>query len=276
MAPHRTRPPARRRRAGGVPGRGRRRPRRCRRRSCRCSSRWPRRPGRRSGGYGPRCRSPPTSSACARSSTSTPDERAAQGLRVAAVIPTIVAALHRVSLGRAARRRRSDRSARPSPTCARVTGDDPDARRGTGARALPDPDDRPRLQRLDVHGPRRRVDRRRHGRRRRRRPRRAGRPAARRRPEPGPRRPRRHRRPGQHRGLGRGRGGRRTADHGLRPRRLPHPRSPLGPAAGGRRRARRATSSTRRSTSRGGSWPRCSGSSRTTRCPATSSSSPAS
>ena len=57
-------------------------------------------------------------------------------------------------------------------------------------------------------------------------------------PGSGPRRPRRHRRPGPHRGLGGGRAGRRAADHGLRPPRVPRPRPAIGAAAGDRHRPR--------------------------------------
>ncbi len=180
-----------------------------------------RRPGRRSGASGPPVRSPPTSSGCARSSTSTPPSAPARRCASPPSCPAIVAALHRASLGldpldggddlghaAAYLRARHRRDARPGG--------------GTGARAVPDPHHRPRLQRLHVHGARRGLDRRRPRRRRRRRPRRPRRPAARRRAGPGARRPRRHRRPGTHRGVGRGRGRRRPTDHGLRPRRLPH------------------------------------------------------
>ncbi|CAA9566283.1 MAG: Citrate synthase (si), partial [uncultured Thermomicrobiales bacterium] len=100
-----------------------------------------------------------------------------------------------------------------------------------GDRALPDLDDRPRLQRLHVHragdhlhrgGPRRGGGRR---------DRRDVRPAARRRPEPGAGDAGgdRHARP--RRRLDPRRGGARRADHGLRPRRLQDRRPALAAAA---------------------------------------------
>src|SRR6185312_185879 len=98
---------------------------------------------------------------------------------------------------------------------------------------------RPRLQRLHVHRPRRRLDRRRPGRRRGRRARRVLRPPARRRPRPRARRARRDRHSGPDRRLGtrQARGGR--ADHGLRPRRLHNGGPAVAPAPRHRPRARR-------------------------------------
>ena len=205
-----------------------------------------------------------------------PAERAAQGLRVAAVIPTIVAALHRVSLGqdpldeatRAGADRglpaRRDRARRRPTSAARAleqyliltidhgfnastftgrvvasTGADMADVVGAALGALAGP----------LHGgaPSRALD--------------AldaiGDPAA-------------------HRGVGRGRGRRRPAHHGLRPRRLPHAATRARRCCGRSPPASAATSSSRPSTSRRASSTRCAASSRTARCRATSSSSPAS
>ena len=103
--------------------------------------------------------------------------------------------------------------------------------RGPRHRAVPDLDDRPRLQRLHLHRPGRRLHRRRRRGEPGRRGRRALRPAARRRAQPRPRHPRRDRHPRPHRRLDpRTRPGRRP-DHGLRAPRLPHRGPPLAHAA---------------------------------------------
>ena len=117
----------------------------------------------------------------------------ANAMRLCAVTPVLIAALHRA---RASATSRSTR-ATTSPTAANylymIDGDEPDPHPGPRHRAVPDPRDRPRLQRVDVHRPRRHVDRRRRRRGGRRRARVAVGTAARRRAEPGARHARRHR-----------------------------------------------------------------------------------
>ena len=111
LAPRRRRPPARRRRAGRVPRRGRRRTACCRRRSLPVLEPLATATGPTLG----RVRAAVSIAADELGLRPLidiePDERAAQALRVAAVIPTIVAALHRVSLGLRPARRRTRRSA---------------------------------------------------------------------------------------------------------------------------------------------------------------------
>ena len=247
----------------------------CRPRSSRSSARWRRPPARRSAGCAPRVSIAADELGLRPLIDLAPDERADQGLRVAAVIPTIVAALHRVSLGHdpVDGGTRADADGRLPP---RRDRGDAHGRRGPRPRAVPDPDDRPRLQRVDVHGrvvastgadmadvvgaalgalagplhggaPSRALD--------------AldaiGDPA---RTEAWVE--------------GEVAAGRRIMGFGHAVYRTQRPA--LGAAARGRRRDSAATSSTRPSTSRPASSPRCGASSPTARCRATSSSSPAS
>ena len=166
------------------------------------------------------------------------DARREQSLRLAAVGAVGARRALPPEPGAGDRRARSDaRSRRRLP----LRDDGRAARSGGGARgrAVPDADDRPRLQRVDVHRPRRGLDRRRPGRLRVRRARRPRRTAARRRPRSGARRPRRHRLARPCRGMGTCRSPRRTPDHGVRPRRLSQRRSPVGAAPLDRRGARR-------------------------------------
>ena len=120
-----------------------------------------------------------------------PDELRANALQVCATVPTLIMALHRLGRG----------SSRSTPTRARLRRQLPvddhrraaRPRRGPGGRAVPDPHDRPRFQRVDVHRPGHHLHRRRPGRRGDRRHRRAVRTAARRRAVAGARPARRHR-----------------------------------------------------------------------------------
>ena len=133
------------------------------------------------------------------------DARRAQSLRLAAIVPSVLAALHRREPRAGDRRARPDaRSRRRLPL--RDDGRAPRSGRRAGGRAVPDADDRPRLQRVDVHRPGRGVDRRRPGRLRVRRARRPRRSAARRRARSGARRPRRDRLAGPCRRVGARRG----------------------------------------------------------------------
>ena len=132
-------------------------------------------------------------SASSRRSTSTTPSCGTQALRVCAVAPTLLTSIS------PARSTASSRSTR-TPSCAYAANylymmqrHGPDGRARPGGRAVPDLDDRPRVQRVDVHGPGDHVDRRRPRRRGRRRDRCAVRPAARRRAEPGARHARRDR-----------------------------------------------------------------------------------
>ena len=167
----------------------------------------------------------------------TPDQRRRQALQLSAAVPTLD-------------RRPAPARQRPRPARApgrplvrrrlpvHAPGGGARTRARPGARAVPDPGHRPRVQRLDVHRPRRHLDRRRPGSRRGRCVGGAHRSAARRCAEPGARHPRRHRRPVEHPSVG-------------RPTRSPvasaswasampstGPQIPLGAAPGGRARPR--------------------------------------
>ena len=91
-----------------------------------------------------------------------PAERAVQAESVAAVVPVIVAALHRASVGLAPVPPDDDLG-HAAAYLHMVTGAATDGRGGSGAGAVLDPHDRPRLQRLHLHRPGRGFDRRRPG-----------------------------------------------------------------------------------------------------------------
>ena len=224
----------------------------------------------------PRCRCSPRSRTMPPTYDADPATIRANALRLCAVTPVLVAALHRASIGP-----RADRAASPtSPTAANylfmIDGDVPDPAARPGARAVPDPGHRPRLQRVDVHRPRRHLDRCRRGRGGRRRARRALGPAARRRARAArstrstPSAP-----PTRTEAWVRARGRRRRADHGLRSRRLPHRRPALGHAARGRRGRSAARGSTSRCRSRRPSSGCSPSSSPAASCTPTSSTTPA-
>ena len=90
----------------------------------------------------------------------TAEQQRADALFLSAVTPTLLCALQRRRQGLAARASRPGARRRGQlPLDAHGRGSASRAR--PGRRAVPHPHDRPRLQRLDVHRPRRRLDRRR-------------------------------------------------------------------------------------------------------------------
>ena len=184
-----------------------------------------------------------------------PRSCATQALRTCAVVPTLLTALYRLQHGL--------EPIAPHPDLPYAANylymmqrRDPEARVRACRRAVPDLDDRPRVQRVDLHRPGHHVDRRRPRGRGRRRDRRAVGAAARRCTQPCARHARRDRHRGQRRAVAARRGRARRPAHGLRPPRLQDRRPPLGHAARRRRAARRATRS---------SWPSRS-SARPSRC----------
>ena len=163
-----------------------------------------------------------------------PDELRANALQVCAAVPTLIMALHRLGRG--------EQPIDPDPELGygenylwMLTGERPRRRQGPGGRAVPDPHDRPRLQRLDVHRPGHHVHGRRPGGRGHRRHRRAVGAAARRGPVAGPRPARRHRHARERPPLPGRRRDPRRQDHGVRPPGLQDDRSPVRVPARGRR-----------------------------------------
>ena len=120
-----------------------------------------------------------------------------------------------------------------------MQGESPGARARGRGREVPHLDDRPRLQRVDVHRARHHVDRRRSRGRGGRRDRRAFGTAARRRAEPRAPDARRDRHPGPRRAVAARRGRARRPADGLRPPRLQDRRPALADVARGRRQSRR-------------------------------------
>ena len=100
------------------------------------------------------------SAGCGRSSTSTRAQRRADALFLCAVTPALLCALHRLRRGLPIVDPRDDLGYAANYLWM-LTGAEPTCRARAGRRAVPDLHDRPRLQRIDVHRPGRRVHRRR-------------------------------------------------------------------------------------------------------------------
>ena len=170
-------------------------------------------------------------SASSRRSTSTPRSCASRRCGCARSCPTLLTAIYRLQHGL--------EPIDPDPELAYAANylymmqrrRCPTPEHAARGREVPHLDDRPRLQRVDVHRPRDHLDRRRPRGRGRRRDRRALRPAARRRAEPRARHARRDRHPRQRRAVAARRGRARRPAHGLRPPRLQDRRPALGHAA---------------------------------------------